>query len=99
MAFQVAVSDAIKRRLDFYSDERYLAFTRVVADVVKGRVLGERVQTLGMGQREMYALRQGDYTLYFSFDPQVGRASLVIEEFLTDAEGEVYLDAFTEAHD
>jgi hypothetical protein len=99
MAFQVAVSDAIKRRLDLYSDERYLAFTRAVADIVKGRAQGQRIQTFGMGQREMYALRYGNYTLYFSFDPKIGAASLVIEEFLTDAEGEAYLDVFTEAHD
>jgi hypothetical protein len=99
MPFQVAVSDAIKRRLDLYGDERYLAFTRAVADVVKGRAEGRQVHTSARNQRAMYALKQGDYTLYYSLDPAVGPPSLVIEEFLTAAEGELILDTFAEGRD
>jgi hypothetical protein len=99
MPFQVAVSDALKRRLDIYGDTRYLAFTKAVADVVKGRAHGKRVHTSSVNQREMYALRDGEYTLYYSLDPQIGAPSLVIEEFLSDAEGELIMDTFGEGHD
>jgi hypothetical protein len=99
VAFQVAVSDAIKRRLDIYSDERYLAFTRTVADVVKGRGQGKRIHVSALSKREFYALRAGPYTLYYSLNPDVGAMSLVIEEFLSDAEGELVLDTFAEGRD
>jgi hypothetical protein len=99
MAFQIAVSDAIKRRLDIYSDERYLAFTRAVADVVKGRGKGKRIHVSPLSKREFYALRQGPYTLYYSLDPDMGSLSLVMEEFLSDAEGELVMDTFAEGRD
>jgi hypothetical protein len=99
MVFQVAVSDAIKRRLDLYGDDRYLAFNKAVADVVKGRVRGKKLHTSAFNQREMYAYKEGPYTLYYSVDPQLGAPSLVIEEYLSDAEGELIMDTFGEGRD
>ena len=99
MPFQVAVSDAIKRRLDLYGDARYLAFTKAVADVVKGRAQGKPVNKSNANARIMYALRDGEYTLYYSIDRVIGAPSLVIEEYLSDAEGELIMDGFAEGRD
>jgi hypothetical protein len=99
MPINVTVSDALKRRVTFYSDERYLAFTRAMADVVKAREQGVRVNRSAWNGRDMYALKQGEYTLFYSIDPQRGRESLVFEEFLTDAEGELIFDVFGEGRD
>lgn len=99
MGFQVAVSDAVKRRLDLYGDARYLSFTRTVADVVKGRAQGAKVNRSVWNGRDMYALKQDAYTLYYSIDPKIGRESLVIEEYLSDEEGELIFDVFGEGGD
>jgi hypothetical protein len=50
-------------------------------------------------KREFYGMKQGPYTLYYSVDPAIGKPSLVIEEFLSDAEGELIMDTFAEGHD
>jgi predicted ATPase with chaperone activity len=99
VGFQVAVSDAIKRRLDLYSDERYLSFTAAVANVVKGRAQGRKVNRSVWNGRDMYALQQDGYTLYYSLDPARGWESLVIEEHLSDEEGELIFDVFGEGRD
>lgn len=98
-ALQVAVSDALKRRIDLYSDARYISFSRAMADVVKRRAQGVKVNRSAWNGRDMYALKQGEYTLYYSVDPKLGAASLVFEEYLSEAEGELIFDVFGEGRD
>jgi hypothetical protein len=99
MPIDVTISDALKRRIDLYPDERYLAFTRAMADVAKGRAQGTKVNRSIWNGRDMYALKQDDYTLYYSVDPRIGRPSLVFEEYLSEAEGELIFDVFGEGRD
>lgn len=89
------MSDALNRRVPRFAAQRFAAFQLLVADVARGRAAGEHVHTSSINGRNFYALKRGVYTLYYSVDPRLPD-SLVFEEFLTDDEGELIMDVFSE---
>ncbi len=95
MAFQVVVSDALKRRVELFSPGKLYAFQLAVADITKGRGHGEKVHTTATGQRDYYMYKRYDFHLYYSVDPRQP-GSIVFEEFLSPDEEDLIMDAFTE---
>ena len=93
MSLRIVVSDALNRRVPRFAAQRFAAFQLLVADVARGRAVGEEVHTSSLNGRRFYALRRGEYTLYYSLDP-LQPESLVFEEFLTDNEGELIMGVF-----
>ena len=98
MSIQVAVSDALNRRVPRFEPERFKAFQRAVADIAKGRVQGKKVHSSAVSGRDYYELKRGDYSLYYSLDPQ-RPGSLIFEEFLSADEEDLIMDVFAEGPD
>jgi len=92
------VSDAIKRRVSSFSAQRFAAFQLAAADVAKHRAQGKKVHRSALTQRDIYVLKRGEYSLYYSIDP-LQPNSLVFEEFLTEGEEDLILDLFAEGTD
>jgi len=98
MSIQIAVSDALNRRVPRFEPQRYKAFQLAVADIAKGRAQGKKVHTSPASGRVYYELKRGDYSLYYSVDPR-RPGSLVFEEFLSADEQDLIMDVFAEGHD
>lgn len=98
MAFQIAVSDALNRRVPRFDEGRYRAFQLAVADVAKGRAQGKKVHISPASGREYYELKRGGYSLFYSEDPRVPD-SLIFEEYLSDDEQDLIMDIFAEGRD
>lgn len=98
MSIQIAVSDALNRRVPRFAPERFQAFQLAVADVAKGRAAGKKVHTSALSGREFFELKRGEYSLYYSVDPR-RPDSLIFEEFLSDDEQDLIMDVFAEGHD
>jgi hypothetical protein len=98
MSLRVVVSDALNRRVPNFDTRRFAVFQLAVADVAKGRASGEKVHTSAFTKREVYMLKRGEYSLYYSVDPQQP-GSLVFEEFLSEGESDLILDLFAEGSD
>jgi len=98
MSFQIAVSDALNRRVPRFAPARFRAFQLAVADIAKGRARGKKVHTSPASGRVYYELKRGDYSLYYSVDPR-RVDSLVYEEFLSDDEQDLIMDVFAEGSD
>ena len=98
MSIQIAVSDALNRRVQRFEPARFKAFQLAVADIAKGRAQGKKVHSSAASGRDYYELRRGEYALYYSLDPQVP-GSLIFEEFLSDGEQDLIMDLFAEGPD
>jgi hypothetical protein len=98
MSFQIAVSDALNRRVPRFEPARYRAFQLAVADIAKGRARGNKVHTAPASGRVYYELKRGEYSLYYSVDPQ-RVDSLVFEEFLSEDEQDLIMEVFAEGSD
>lgn len=98
MSIQIAVSDALNRRVPRFEPARFQAFQRAVADVAKGRAQGNKVHSSAASGRDYYELKRGEYSLYYSLDPKQP-GSLVFEEFLSSDEADLIMDVFAEGPD
>ena len=98
MSIQIAVSDALNRRVPRFEPLRFKALQLAVADIAKGRAQGKKVHSSAASGRDYYELKRGEYSLYYSLDPQVP-GSLVFEEFLSSDEEELIMDVFAEGPD
>ncbi|MBN2081187.1 hypothetical protein JW859_03155 [bacterium] len=98
MSIQIAVSDALNRRVPRFAAERYTAFQLVVANIAKGRAQGQKVHTSAFSGRVFYEYKTEPYTLYYSVDPKRPN-SLVFEEFLSAGEENLIMDLFAEGAD
>jgi hypothetical protein len=98
MSVDLAISDALHRRLPRFEAARFAAFQLAAVDVAKARAQGEFVFLSPINGRKYFALVRGEYTLYYSLDPllppQQQAQSLVFEEFLAGDEAELIMDLF-----
>lgn len=98
MAVDLAISDALHRRLPRFDAARRDAFTLAAVDVMKSRAAGESVFISPLSGRQYFALVRAPFTLYYSLDPRLSAAqlkqSIVFEEFLDADEGELIMDLF-----
>lgn len=98
MSIQIVVSDALNHRVPGFSSERFAAFQLAVANVAKGRKQGALVHTSVRTGRKFFELSHPPYRLYYSVNPtQPG--SIIFEEFLSEGEADVVMDAFAEGPD
>ena len=98
VSIRIVASDSLSRRVPQFDPARYSAFQLGVADIAKGRAKGEKVHSSVISGRDIYLLKRGDYSLYYSIDPKLP-GSLVFEEFLTGGEEDLVLDLFAESAD
>ena len=98
MSIKIVVSDAIKKRVSGFSQERFSAFQAGAASVAKGRLRGKRVHVSPATGREIYLLDCGQFNLYYSL-LKGDMSTLVFEEFLSAGEEDLVMDLFAEGSD